>query len=107
LGKLFQTFSREEKHIPKDPPPYVATIFSKWGLYILTMMSRALGCSTSEYIDEIILVFMSIYTPGQPPATTYDFANFIADRMHEQFTRMGNERVFKYSSILYHIFLYY
>ena len=27
--------------------------------------------------------------------------------MHEQFLRMNNERVFKYSSVLYHIFLYY
>jgi hypothetical protein len=62
----------------------------------------------SEYIDEIILAFMSIYTPGKPPATFYDnYAQFIAERMHEQFTRMHNERVFKYSSVLYHMFLYY
>ena len=27
--------------------------------------------------------------------------------MHEQFTRMQNERVSKYSSIIYHMFLYY
>ena len=27
--------------------------------------------------------------------------------MHEQFTRMGNERVFKYSSVLYHMFIYF
>ena len=50
---------------------------------------------------------MSIYTLGQPSATIYDFATFIADRMHEKFTRMGIERVFKYSSVLYHMFLYY
>lgn len=107
LTQLFQTFIVEEKHIPKDPPPYVSIIFSKWGQYIITMISCVLGYTTSEFIDELILAFMSIYTPRQPPATTYDFAKFIADRMYEQFTRTGNERVFKYSSVLYHLFLYY
>ena len=50
---------------------------------------------------------MSIFTQGQPPVTMYDYAKYIADRMHEQFLRMSNERVFKYSSFLYHLFLYY
>lgn len=50
---------------------------------------------------------MSIYAPGQPLTTIYDFSTFIADRMHEKFTRMGNEMVFKYSLVLYHMFLYY
>lgn len=71
------------------------------------MVYCVLGYSISEYIDEIISAFMSIYTPGQPLAAIYDFATFIVDRMHEQFRRMGNERVFKYSLVLYHMFLYY
>ena len=71
------------------------------------MISCVLGYTTSEYIDQLILAFMFIYTPGQPPTVIYDYAQFIADRMHEQFLRMSNERVFKYSSILYHMFLYY
>lgn len=50
---------------------------------------------------------MSIFTPGQPPAIIYDYAIFIVDKMHDQFLRMNNERVFKYSSVLYHLFLYY
>jgi len=35
------------------------------------------------------------------------YAKFIANRMHDQFIRMNNERVFKYSLVLYHLFLYY
>ena len=107
LAQLLQTFIREENHIAKDPPPYVATIFSPWGWNIVAMISCVLGYSTSQCIDEIILAFMAIYTLGQPPATIYDFATFIANIMHEQFTRMGNEMVFNYSSVLYHMFLYY
>jgi len=107
LVEMFQTFIREERHIPKDPPPYVTAIFSPLGQDIVAMISSVLGYTTSEYIDEIILAFMSIYTPGQPLVVIYDYAKFIADRMHDQFLRMRNERVLKCSSVLYHIFLYY
>ena len=71
------------------------------------MISSILGYTTSEYIDEIILAFMSIFTPGQPIVVIYDYAKFIVDRMHDQFLRMSNERLFKYSLVLYHLFLYY
>jgi len=104
LAEMFQIFIGEEKHIPKDPPPYVYTIFSQFGQDIVAMISSILGYTTSEYIDEIILAFMSIFTPGQPPAVMYDYAKYIVDMMHDQFLRMSDERVFKYSSVLYHIF---
>lgn len=107
LVEMFQIFIREEKHIPKDAPPYVATIFSSWGTNIVDMISSILGYTISEYINEIILAFMSIYTPGHPLSIIYDYSQFIAERMHEQFLRMSNERVFKNSSVLYHLFLYY
>jgi len=107
LAQVIQTFILEEKYTPKYPPPYVVALFSPWGRSILDMISSVLGYTTSEYIDENILAFMSIYTPGKPLAVIYDYAQFIADRMHEQFLIMSNERVFKYSSVLYHLFLYY
>jgi len=107
LDQIIQTYIVEEKYTPKDPPPYVYTIFSPFGKDILAMISSVLGYTTSEYIDEIILAFIPIYTPRQPPIVIYDYAKFIADRMHDHFLRMSNERVFKYSSVLYHLFLYY
>lgn len=53
------------------------------------------------------MAFFSIFTPGQPPTIMCGYAQFIADKMHEQFTRFPTERVFKYSSVLFHMFLYY
>lgn len=50
---------------------------------------------------------MSIYSLGQTPAIMFHYAKFIAIKMHDQFMRLENERVFKYSSVLYHLFLYY
>ena len=58
-------------------------------------------------VDEMTFAYMTIFTPGQPPAAKYDYAAFIADNIHDQFMRLENERVFKYSTIFYHLFLYY
>ena len=107
LAQIIQTFIVEDKYTPKDPPSYVAGLFSPSGRSIVDMISRVLGYTTDEYIDEFILAFRSIYTLGQPPAVIYDNAQFIANRVHEQLLRMSNERFFKYSSVFYHLFLYY
>jgi len=37
----------------------------------------------------------------------FDYVKSIADKMQDQFMRMDNERLFKYSSVLYHFFIYY
>ena len=92
---------------PQGPPPYVHAWFIETDRLILDMISFILGFKTSEFVDETILVMLSMFTPGQPPVVMYDYAKYIADRMHEQFLRMSNERVFKYSSVLYTLFLYY
>ena len=76
------------------------TIFSELGRDIIAMISSVLGQNTSEFVDEIVIAFMSIYTPRQPPAIMFGYAKFIADKMHDQFMIMDNERVFKYSSVL-------
>jgi len=93
--------------MPKDPPPYASIVFNDLGKDIITMIACIAGFSTNEYVDEIPFAHMSIFTPGQPPAVKFDFAKFIAYKMHDQFMRLENERVFKYSSVLYHLFLYY
>lgn len=107
LARLYQTFIREEQYIPKDSPPYIYNIFSNLGLEIIEITSNVLDSTTSQFVDEIIIAFTSIYSPGQPPTIMFDYANFIADKMHDQFMRLDNERMSTYSLVLYHLFLYY
>jgi len=104
---IFQTFIIEESHTLTDSPPYGATMFSERGRQIITMLSCILGYTTDEHVDEVVITFLSIFFPGKPPTTVYNFAQFIVDRIHEQFIILPNERVFKYSSALFHMFLYY
>jgi len=91
--------------MPKEPPPYMSAFFSDIGKDITTMLSHILGSSTNEYVDETIFAGMSIFIPGQPPIVKFDYVKFIADKMHDQFMRLENERVFNYSSVMYHLFL--
>lgn len=66
------------------------------------MISYILGFKTSENIDETVVVLMSIFTPRQPRAVKYDYAAFIENKIHEQFMKLDRERVFKYTSYIYH-----
>jgi len=71
------------------------------------MISVILGFRSSEYVDEMVLVLLSAFNPRQPPAIKYDYASFIADKIHAQFTNLEREGVFKYTTFIYHLLLYY
>ena len=61
------------------------------------MLSFILSYFTNEHVDVAVLGFLSTFTPGQPPATIFNFSQYIAD----------NKGVFEYSSFLFHMFLYF
>jgi len=66
-----------------------------------------MGFNTNEYVDDITLFLLSIFTPGQPPTVKYDYATFIANKIHDQFMSLDREGVFKYTSFIYHFLLYH
>ena len=71
------------------------------------MISLVMGFNTSEFVDELTLLLLSIFTPGQSPVIKYDYASYIADKIHDQFMRLENERFFKYTTFIYHLMLFY
>ena len=95
------------KHQPKGPPPYLKDFFTDIGRLIIDMISQIMAFTSSEYVDDITLVLLSIFTPWQPPAIRYDHATFIANKIHDQFINLDREGVFKYTSFIYHLLLYY
>jgi len=82
LTRLCQIFM-SPKHQLDDPPPYMQTFFTYMGQLIIDMISSIMGFNTSEFVDELTLVLLSIFTPGQLPAIKYDFASYIADKIHD------------------------
>lgn len=106
LIRICQTFMLE-KHQPKGPPPYLQTFFTEVGRIIVDMISLVMGFNTNKYVDEVTLVLLSIFTPRQPPVVKYDYASYIANKIHDQFLRLDNEGVFKYTTFIYHLILCY
>ena len=93
--------------IPKLNPPYSTSKFPEGSRHVISMLSFILGYFTYEFTDESILGFLSTLSPGQPPAMIFDYARFIADSIHHQFTKLPTEGVFRYSSYLFHLFLFF
>ena len=106
VTRIAQTFMLP-KHQPKGPPPYLQAFFTETGRLIVDIISLIMGFNSSEYVDDITLVLLSIFTPGQPPTIRYDYATFIANKIHDQFLNLDREGVFKYTSFIYHLMLYY
>ena len=57
--------------------------FTETGKTIVDMIAAVMGFNTSQYVDELTLVLMSIFTPVQPPAFKYNYAAFIAEKIHD------------------------
>jgi len=83
ITHISQTFMRPDCQ-PKSPPPFLHVWFNKAGRFIIYMIFYVLGFKTSEYVDETTLVLLSTFTLGQPPAVKYDYATFIANKIHDQ-----------------------
>ena len=58
-----QTFILQ-KCQPKESPPYLSIFFTDIGKIIVDMIAVVMGFNTNEYVGELTLVLMSIFTPG-------------------------------------------
>ena len=88
-------------------PPVANAYLNELGKLLVDMISYVLGYRTSEHVDETILAMLSIFSPGKPPAVHYDYAAYIANKIREQLMNLERERIFRYTSYIYHLFLFY
>ena len=88
-------------------PPIGYVYLNDLGKLLVDMISYVLGFRGIEDVDESIMAMLSIFSPGRAPAIYYDYATHIADKIHEQLINLPRERLFRYSSYIYHLFLFY
>ena len=88
-------------------PPIGRVYFNDLGKMLVDLISYVLGYRSCEDADETILAIMSIFSPGMPPAVHYDYAAYITNKIHEQLMNLEREKVFRYTSYIYHLFLFY
>jgi len=71
------------------------------------MISYILGYYSDQWVDESILGFPSISSTGNKPSIVFNFSQYLADSIHEQFIKFPTEQVFNYPCFLIYMFLYY
>jgi hypothetical protein len=75
--------------------------------HIISMLSYLLGYCFDEWVDEPILLFLSIFSTKEKVVVKFNFSQFLADSIHEQFLKFPTKGMFKYSSMLVYMFLFY
>jgi len=105
ITRITQLFIQSDSQ-PVRSPPFLHVHLNEVGKILMDMISYTLGYNTTEYVDETILVMLSMFSPGKPPSVQYDYATFIANKIHKQFMNLERERVFKYTSYICHLLLF-
>jgi len=72
---------------------------------IISSISYILSYHSDLWVDEAIVGFLSIFTTGEKPII-FNYSQFIAEAMHDQFVKFSTKGASKYSSILVHMFIY-
>jgi hypothetical protein len=106
-AQIFEIFLPEDAQLPKKNPPYPSSIFPEKANQIISMLSCLLGYYSDEWVDEPILGFLSIFSTEEKVSVKFNFSQFLADNIHEQFLKFPTEGMFKYSSILVYMFIFY
>lgn len=71
-----------------------------------SLLSYLLGYSDDQFVDEVILGFLSIFNKYQQLAFMYNYNQFLADNIHEQFMNFTVQGVFNYNSVIVYILLF-
>jgi hypothetical protein len=104
---IFELFSPPSSPIPTTSPPYSSSIFSTKGNQIVSAVCALLGYYSDQWLDEPILGFLSIFSNDEQPTTQFDYSTFLATNIHDQFMKFPTKGMFRYSSILAYMFLYF
>jgi hypothetical protein len=100
-------FLPTSSQFPSTNPPYRSSMFSVKGNQVISSLCTLLGYYSYQWVDEPILGFLSIFSTDEKPTTQFDFSTFLADNIHEQFMNFGTKGIFKYSSILAYMFVFF
>lgn len=75
ITKINQLFIESGSQTVRTPP--ISHVYlNELGRVLMDMISYILGYRSTEYIDEIILVLMSVFSLGKPPSVRYDYVTF-------------------------------
>jgi hypothetical protein len=106
-AQIFELFFPTSAPLPTTSPPYPSSMFSVKGNQIISAVCALLGYYSDQWVDEPILGFLSIFSNDEQPTTQFDYSTFLENNIHEQFVNFDTEGMFRYSSILAYMFIYF
>ena len=106
-AKTLELFMATDTPLPKKNPPYPYSTFPNRTQHIVTIISYLIGYYLYQWLDEEIIGFLSILSPHAKPSIMFNFSQFLADAIHDQFFKFHTEEVFKYTSVIVYMFVYF
>jgi hypothetical protein len=106
-AQIFKLFLPESAQFPKKKTPYQSSMFSTKGNQVISSLCCFLRYSSDEWVDEPILGFLSIFSTEEKATIQFNCSQFLADNIHEQLFKFPTEGMFRYSSILAYMFLFF
>jgi hypothetical protein len=77
------------------------------GNQVISSLCALLGYFSDQWVDKPILGFLSIFSIDERPTTQFDYSTFLVDNIHEQFSNFSTEGMFRFSSILAYMFIFF
>lgn len=74
---------------------------------IISIISCLLGYQSNQWVDEAFIGFFSIFSIGEKTSIIFNYSEFLADAIHEEFLKFSIEGNFKYDLVLVFLFLYH
>jgi hypothetical protein len=104
---IFEFFLPQNAQFPKKNPPYHSSMFSEKGNQVISSLCCLLGYYSDEWVDNPILGFLPIFSVKGKDTTRFDYNSFLAENMHEKLFKFPIEGMFRNSSILAYMFLFF
>lgn len=71
------------------------------------MVSCLLGYPSDQWVDEVILAFLSVFSAGDKPSLIFNYSQFLAESIHDQFLKFSIEGAFKHQTDLVYLSLFF
>lgn len=92
---------------PQEKSPYLSSLFSEKGNQVISSLCCLLGYFSDKWVDEPILGFLSIFSAEEKATIQFDYNTFLAENIQDQLSKFATEGMFRYSSILAYMFMFY
>jgi hypothetical protein len=106
-AQIFEFFLPQVAQLLTTNPPYPSSLFSVKGNQVISSLCALLRYFSDQWVDESILGFLSIFSTDEEPTTQFNYNAFLADKIHEKYLNFSTEGMFRYSSILAYMFLFF